>query len=772
MGNATDLIEAKSLADSVELGLQTPQDTGAEDPRVTESLDRLRQFKFASPRTDWAEQVREDEQFRNGVQWTDDQVSKLEARGQAPIVINRIHPAVDTAVSMLTANNPQFRCTAEEDSDRADAKLRNDLLGYSMHYNRFRSLSKRFINSFLEKSMGVLEIDQDFREGGDGEIILRYTYPLDLVIAPTCTDPNVADATDLFVERTYTEDRLFYMYPQYANTIRAAADAGPDEYPSTNRSAQEKQVFPGDINYTEQKRKHLVKRFTKIKQLFFRTYENFTNKERIIHSEDLEGYLKTSAVVLLGEQLGRRIAAEEHMVPFLKIIEEFGVDGLAKAVLFPPNPETGEEIPPQPYSPEMETNYPEGHIIVTLKLVDYKYLVDSKDITVSQYYETRIRKYVMVGRLMMYTEVLPTTEYPIIVAMNRHTDTPYPLSDVRMAKGMQEFRNTMTRLLISHTQSSAGSKVMLPKGSVESAEDLEERWARPNAIIEYEPEFGEPHIATPQQLSGEAIAENSRMDSNIEYLFGVFPLMGGDPTGAPRTVGGTLSIDEFGQRRLRSKLQDIEDAYMMMGRVMLDYVPYTFKAHRVLRIAQPDGTERKTEINVPMMDSFTNRELKTVNDVTDTTSRYDVLVVAGSTLPSNRWAEMEYYKEFYKMGAIDRIELLKKSEVFDAEGVINRISEIGKLQRALQEMQKKIKDLEGDLQTAHRESLHDRKRLELEKFKTELITEEGNIKVASELYQERLKDLMAAERRAATQSVVKPGGSPGQSRSERLTPGI
>ena len=47
-----------------------------------------------------------------------------------PIVVNRIHPIVETAKSLLTYNSPQFRSTGREDSDRDTAKVFSDLFQY------------------------------------------------------------------------------------------------------------------------------------------------------------------------------------------------------------------------------------------------------------------------------------------------------------------------------------------------------------------------------------------------------------------------------------------------------------------------------------------------------------------------------------------------------------------------------------------------------------------------------------------------------------------
>ena len=69
--------------------------------------DTIDIFKtYSNNRQTWADHAQEDKEFRLGRQWTKHQRDVLEARGQAPIVINRIHPAVESAKAMITANKP------------------------------------------------------------------------------------------------------------------------------------------------------------------------------------------------------------------------------------------------------------------------------------------------------------------------------------------------------------------------------------------------------------------------------------------------------------------------------------------------------------------------------------------------------------------------------------------------------------------------------------------------------------------------------------------
>ena len=165
---AEDLIQAQRVEDLVIEDAQ-PQvyRHNAIDPKVIQILDTYNEYRFCSPRQDWETHVREDEQFRNNVQWDSDEIDDLEAKGQSPVTINRIHPAIDTAVSILTQNNPQFRCLAKEDADVKDAKLRNDIFEYILTtVNDFQRKNKKFVNDYYEKSVGIFQVYQDLSKAG------------------------------------------------------------------------------------------------------------------------------------------------------------------------------------------------------------------------------------------------------------------------------------------------------------------------------------------------------------------------------------------------------------------------------------------------------------------------------------------------------------------------------------------------------------------------------------------------------------------------------
>ena len=139
------------------------------------------------------------------------------------------------------------------------------------------------------------------------------------------------------------------------------------------------------------------------------------------------------------------------------------------------------------------------------------------------------------------------------------------------------------------------------------------------------------------------------------------------------------------------------------------------------------------------------KELQSIeNEVS--VGQFDIRVIGNSTMPSNKWGEWEIYMQAYQSGLIDKVEALKKTDIFDKEGVLQRTDQIMQLQQALAGAQEQIKKVSGDLQTAHRESIQARKRTEVEKFKAELNKDSSNKKAEDKLAIGRLKEVFRLRR--------------------------
>ena len=191
---------------------------------------------------------------------------------------------------------------------------------------------------------------------------------------------------------------------------------------------------------------------------------------------------------------------------------------------------------------------------------------------------------------------------------------------------------------------------------------------------------------------------------------------------------------------MKTKLADIEAALTRVGQIAIPLMQQLYTTQKVFRVVQPNNSLSEYVINKQLVDDKTD-EIQVINDIT--VGKYDVIVVAGSTLPSNRYAELEFYMDAYQKGIIDRQEVLKKTEVFDMEGVMQRTDMIAQLQNALKQAEEENKKLKGDLQTRDREAVNLRKRVEVEKFKGDLNQVSEKAKAANTIFEKRLDDNLA-----------------------------
>ena len=193
-----------------------------------------------------------------------------------------------------------------------------------------------------------------------------------------------------------------------------------------------------------------------------------------------------------------------------------------------------------------------------------------------------------------------------------------------------------------------------------------------------------------------------------------------------------------------------------MGLVIYNLAKSHYDFKKSIRIVQPNNDLSEFTINQRMYDDKT-KELQTIqNDIT--IGQFDIRVIGNSTMPSNKWGEWNIYMEAYQAGLIDRNEALKKTEIFDKEGVLTRMDIVQQLQQQLQGAQEQIKKLSGDLQTAHRESISSRKRTEVEKFKTQLKNYESDAKAKNQVSINQVKNAVNLETekmRLASQSATK-----------------
>lgn len=702
------------------------------DKKVQETLNLWETYR--NKRDPWARHAQEDKEFRLGKQWSKEQSDILKSRGQAPIVVNRIHPAVESAKAMITSNRPSFRVSPREDSDNQIAQAMNGLLEYVWQISDGEAVMRRVVDDYYVTGMGVALVYQDpMSDLGKGDVKIKDIDPLDVYIDPNSRDPFCSDAENIIISRLFSKDQAKKHEPMFKRDIENAESDQISDRPVTDRVGNLGLVFPEETSTRTDvsfgKADEYIRgyeRYQKIIEKRYSVYEGYNGSEDILDDAQFSKYIKEPVWLINGQLIADPTRAQ-NMIKQLQLQFQQQMQQLQQLQMAV---EQGQADPQMLQQAQQQIQEPQIEQKVKAELIK-EGIIETIKVPV-----WRIKMTVIMGETKLYERILPIDTYPIITFMNIHTRTPYPVSDVRMVKDLQEYINKTRSLIIAHATTSTNTKILVPEGSVDMKE-FEKKWAQPGVAIPYDPTDGMPIPVQPLALPNELYKNEADAKNDIDHELGLYELMMGSSAAAPQTYKATISIDEFGQRKIRSKLADIESGLRKLAQVAIPLIQQLYTSEKVIRLIQPSSEVSEYMINKRMYDDKGN-VIETLNKVS--TGKYDVVIVTGSTLPTNRYAQLEMYMDSYEKGIIDRTEVLKKTEVFDMEGVLRRTDAIDQLKQQVEQLTEENKNLKGDAQTRDRENIHLKQKVEIEKFKTDLNSTSEKARAAGTVYGQRLSD--------------------------------
>ena len=318
------------------------------------------------------------------------------------------------------------------------------------------------------------------------------------------------------------------------------------------------------------------------------------------------------------------------------------------------------------------------------------------------FYKTEIKLLKVAGDVTLSEDILPTEHYPLVPFMYKWTGTPFAMSAVAPLVGKQQEINKAHQLMIHNASLGSSLRWMYQEGSIDTA--YWEKFATaPGALLPVNQGFESPKEVMPAQLSSAFYNIVQQGKTDMEYLAGIYGTSMGSPDSQNETYRGMLALDEYGTRRVKQWLKSsIEPSLKQLGQVVKDFSQGVYKAHKVMRIVQPNNIEnmKEVEINVPIYNDY-GQAIGKWNDYE--TAKFDVRIVAGSTLPVNRWAYLAEMKELMKLGIVDDIAVLAETDIRNKEKIVERKSLYSQLQSQLSQMQEQVKDRDGTIETLSRQ---------------------------------------------------------------------
>lgn len=665
-------------------------------------------------RIKWQSESQKGYDFYLNEQLTKEELDTLKESGMPSFQVNRITPIIETMKYFVTANSPRWKAVAVEGTDTNIAQVHSDISEYCWSLSNGKAVYGNVILDSLTKGMGYffVDIDSDL-DNGKGDVIYSNIDPYDVYPDPMSRDFLLRDASFVIVRKTMAREQLKNMFPEHSRKVSKASEQGSIESYSQADRNESDAIIPEDIitsvapsgekddiiSYFECYEKVRVP-YVNLRIKVYPTKEDIDNVKEIAAKklQQFEDELAVSTkekIIQIENALNAGEIIQDRAELEIKKAEQSLIDGIQQKRA---------EID---YATQERLNKVEEQVV---SKEEYEILLESPEVVESivdatDYFETRIKLTCTLGSdVTLYEYLLPYKNYPIVPVPYLYTNTPFPMSAIAPMIGKQQEINKAHQVMIHNANLASNLRWIYEEGSVPEQE-WEQYSSAPGALLKYRQGFTPPTPVLPAAINNAFYTITQEGKSDMEYIAGIPSSMMGFTTQQPDTYRGLLANDEFGTRRIKAWMGSLlEPSLEHLGTVFKEVAQSHYNVDKVFRIVQPnaggDYMEKETRINIPIYNDY-GEEINKWNDYS--TSRFDIRIVAGASMPVNRWALIEEYFKWYQAGLIDDIAMLSETDVRGKEKIMERKSLYSQLQKQLDQLQNAMKDKEGTIETLQRQ---------------------------------------------------------------------
>ena len=669
-------------------------------------------------RSQWQYVNQKGYEFAHDEQLSQNEKTSLQEQGMPTFTINRILPVVEMLNFYATANSPRWQAIGVEGSDSDVAAVFSDLTDYIWHLSDGSALYSNAINDAICKSIGyiLVTVDTD-KDNGMGEVILQQPEPFDIYVDPKSRDMMFRDASYVLIRKVLPKSHVVKLFPQYKRKInkassldgdhsfseRAIADSEQKLFLSSDSTAEDVGI---DATGQQEQTLELFELYEKIKisyvNVFYRIPPNKKQLKAI--QQQVQVKMKEMAAEMQVGLMEQDKQMQEAVKLGKMIPERYELEMKKAQDMMQQQLQAAE----QEYMSRLQA---EASKIENRVISEKEYNILLKDKTFQQsivdsvqFYGTRIRQTICAGDKLLSEVVYPENivDYPLIPFHYKWTGTPYPISAVAPLVGKQKEINKSHQIMVHNASLGSSLRWMYEEGSIDP-ELWEQYSSSPGALLPTRPGSERPTPIMPAPLSNAFFSIVQQGKADMEYLAGIYSSMQGDTQQQHETFRGMLALDEYGTRRIKQWMKhSIEPALRQLGKVIMQISQSVYSANKRFRIIQPSAIqeERQQEINIPIYNDMGQAIGKSMDY---SAAKFDVRIVAGSTLPVNRWAYLAELKELLQFGVIDDIAVLAETDVRNKEQIAKRKSLYAQLQGQLGQLQEAMKDKDGTIETLERQ---------------------------------------------------------------------
>lgn len=245
-----------------------------------------------------------------------------------------------------------------------------------------------------------------------------------------------------------------------------------------------------------------------------------------------------------------------------------------------------------------------------------------------------VRKTIIIGDMIIWEEILPITNFPIITSYFDWSGKPYESFGLaHYVKGMQEAYDKLFQIMLVNGMITNNAGYKSPKGAIAPTDRVnwEKHANNPFVVKEYQPVVIEGEVLFPereqiQQIGNFYPITMQQMSDGMKYTTGVNDILSGNTSDNKIEVFSTLQqYQTAAMQRVMLSVRHIESASEFLGDVLLQYL-----------IAQINPNEdymfydEKGQLNEFTIAREMDRDIKL--------GEYSVMAVPGKLLPSQRLA--------------------------------------------------------------------------------------------------------------------------------------
>ena len=649
-------------------------------------------------------------------QLSKEEQDSLEASGMPTFTINRITPIVEIMKYFVTSNNPRWKAVGVTGDDTDVAQVFSDIADYCWYNSNGKSLYSQVVLDSLTKGIGyfLIDIDKD-ADRGMGEVRFNRVDPYDVYVDPASRDFLFRDATFVQIRKNISRSNLINMLPDHSVKINKASK-GTDVVSYSDRdvplsdSIQPEDVTMGvNLDAEDDDILPYYETYSKKKFPYYNVYIKVTPSPAELDNiqdqvkDQMKDIEREISVSLQEKELQIQQSLEAG-----EIIQERAQLEIERARKM--SKQAIEEQRMQLMSQAQDAATIIKQQIMSEK--DYKILSEantskSKIIDAVRFHENRIVLTCSVADdIFLYEQIININEYPIIPFSYMYTGTPYPMSAVVPLIGKQQEINKSHQIMLHNANLASNLRWLYEEGSVPE-DEWEQYSSSPGALLKYRSGFAPPTPVLPAPINNAFYTVVQEGKADAEYISGVPSAMMGFAQEQSETYRGLLANDEFGTRRLKAWMGSVvEPALEQLGKVFRDMSQKHYTVEKVFRIVQPEAgqspqeQEKEQRINVNIYNDY-GAQIGRYKDYS--TARFDIRIIAGATMPVNRWALLEEYFKWYQAGLIDDIAMIGETDIRGKKQIVERKSQMAQLQGQLQSMEEAVKDKDGTIETLERQ---------------------------------------------------------------------